>query len=182
MSKLTVRLALIASALLASATPAFAQDARRVEVGASMASVIVNLPEGGANRSTIFGVPTAGLGVMNPAVYASLFVAPKVAIEPQLGMFSVWDSSSSHHAVVLFGHLNYFAGDEEKSSPFIFAGGGFINMTDESTIKAIDGGAGYRVRVGDRLTFRVDGRYIHYFEGNGNAVAFTLSIGGLFGK
>jgi hypothetical protein len=46
----------------------------------------------------------------------------------------------------------------------------------------VTAGAGYRIPVGDRLTFRFDGRYIHFTDGGGNAVAFALSIGGVFGN
>jgi hypothetical protein len=91
-------------------------------------------------------------------------------------------NGGNSHWLTVFGHIDYFAGDVEKSSPYLFVGGGLIDMSDENSIKAIDGGAGYRIRVGDRLTFRADGRFTHYFKSNGNMVSFTLSIGGLLGK
>lgn len=57
----------------------------------------------------------------------------------------------------------------------------FYSTSDEAESIA----AGYRIPVGDRLTFRADGRYTRFtseFSGDeGNVLAFTLSIGGLFG-
>jgi hypothetical protein len=166
--------------MFVGAAPAFAQDSRRVEIGSSLGSGLVFMPEDGDNHTWI-GVPTAGFGLVNPAVYLSIFATPRLALEPQLGLVSM-SNGSTERWVTVFGHLEYFAGNVEKSSPYLFAGGGFINMTDEDTIKAVDGGAGYRIRVGDRLTFRLDGRYTHYFDRNGNMLSFTLSIGGLLGK
>jgi hypothetical protein len=180
MKHFTVRITSIAYALAVGAVPAFAQDTQRVEIGSSLASVNITLPEHGSN-STLFGVPTGGFGLVSPSVYASIFVHPRVSIEPQLGLFVLSDNGTEHW-INFFGNLNYFAGDTKKSTPFIFAGGGIIDMSDETANKALDAGAGYRIRVGDRLTFRVDGRYTHFFESNGNMVSFTLSIGGLFGK
>jgi hypothetical protein len=60
-------------------------------------------------------------------------------------------------------------------------------MSDSDyTPKSFGFGAGYRIPVGDRLTFRVDGRYTRFtgeFEDDdSNALAFTLSIGGVFGR
>jgi hypothetical protein len=165
------------------AVPALAQDNQRVEIGSSLASVLVTLPEHGTH-TTMLGVPTAGFGLVNPSVYASIFVHPRVSIEPQLGLFVMSDKESTEHWVNFFGNLNYFAGDTKKSTPFVFVGAGIIDMSGENSdaVKAMDAGAGYRFRAGDRLTFRLDGRYTHFFESNGNMVSFTLSIGGLFGK
>lgn len=180
MRTLIVRLVLVAAALVAGVTPALAQDSRRVEIGSALGSGLVFMPESGDNHTWI-GVPTAGFGLVNPAVYFSIFATPNLAIEPQLGLISM-SNGGTERWVTLFGHLDYFIGDGKKSSPYLFAGGGVIDMTDADTIKAVDGGAGYRFRVGDRLTFRLDGRYTHYLDKEGNMLSFTLSIGGLLGK
>ena len=181
MKQLIVRSLSVAFALSVGAVPALAQDNQRVEVGSSITSVIVMFPEHGSH-STLLGVPTAGFGLVNPSVFASIFVHPQVSIEPEVGLMVMSGGGHTDHWVNFFGNLNYFVGDTKKSTPFIFAGGGVIDMTDEKAIKAIDGGAGYRFRLGDRLTFRLDGRYTHFFESNGNMVSFTLAIGGLLGK
>lgn len=183
MSKLTVRLALIASVFLAGATPAVAQDAGRVEIGSSLVSVLTVMPNGGGGNTTFLGVPTAGIGLVHPAIYGSIFATPRLAIEPQIAMFAVWHSGGGNdHWFTVFGNVDYFFGDVSKSSPFIFAGGGHLDISGETSFNAIDGGVGYRFRLGDRLTIRADGRYTHYTKENGNMVSFALSIGGLFGK
>jgi hypothetical protein len=38
------------------------------------------------------------------------------------------------------------------------------------------------MRVGDRLTFRFDGRYTHISDVGGNLLSFGVSIGGLLGR
>ncbi len=53
---------------------------------------------------------------------------------------------------------------------------------DGESPKTVGGGLGVRMPVGDRLTFRLDGRYLHLTDDGGNQVAFTLSIGGVFGR
>lgn len=180
---LTVRLALIASVLVASATPAFAQDARRVEIGSSLVSAVVHVPQGGGSHTTFLGVPSGGIGLVDPALYASIFATPRLAIEPQIAMFAVRHSEGGNdHWFTVFGNVDYFFGDVSKSSPFIFAGGGYLNISGETSFNAIDGGVGYRFRLGDRLTIRAAGRYTHYTKENGNMVSFTLSIGGLLGR
>ena len=50
------------------------------------------------------------------------------------------------------------------------------------TLARIAGGLGYRIPVGDRLVFRIDGRYLHATDDGGNQVLVSLSIGGAFGR
>ena len=54
---------------------------------------------------------------------------------------------------------------------------------EDYTPKSFGFGGGYRIRVGDRLTFRLDGRWVRYtseFGDDGDTLTFALSIGGIF--
>ena len=58
-----------------------------------------------------------------------------------------------------------------------------VDVSDSNTTpKTIGGGAGYRIPLGNRLGFRFDGRYTHFTDNGGNALGFTLSIAGVFGR
>jgi hypothetical protein len=66
----------------------------------------------------------------------------------------------------------------------VFGSAGLVKISDNDyTPKSYGFGGGYRIPVGDRLTFRIDGRWIRYtgeFEDDSDTLAFTLSIGGIF--
>jgi hypothetical protein len=94
------------------------------------------------------------------------------------------DGNGVAHVLNVSGQVDYLLKKGHTTSPYIFGSGGFISGSDMSSVeKTIGGGAGYRIAAGDRLVFRLDGRYTHTERsgfGN-NAVAFVVSIGGLFG-
>jgi hypothetical protein len=133
---------------------------------------------------TTFGVPSGGFGVLSPGVYASFFIGSHAAVEPQIGF--VWASANdeSQHLLNFTGQFDYFVSGTEVPSPYLFGSFGIVEISDEDyTPKSFGLGAGYRVPVGDRLTFRVDGRWVRYtadFGDDIDALAFTLSIGGIF--
>jgi hypothetical protein len=80
------------------------------------------------------------------------------------------------------GQFDYFVQGTGTSSPYIFASAGVFGSSDEYN-PSYSAGGGYRIRAGDRLAFRVDGRYTRFGgDADGNALAFTLSIGGIFGQ
>jgi len=167
---------------LASAPLARAQGG--VEIGASLVNGTVGL--GDASVSTI-GIPSGGLALLSPGVYASVFLGRQVAVEPQLGL--VWASFDGDSAYLLnvLGQVDYFVRGTDRPSPYVFGAAGVISQTDaDYTPKSFGIGAGYRMLAGDRLTFRFDGRYTHFtgqFEGDdGDALIFTLSIGGVLGR
>jgi hypothetical protein len=160
-----------------TASPSWAQESR-VEIGASMANVVVGLED---EDVTVFGVPTVGFGLLSPGIYASVALGQYVAVEPQLGLLVVSGGGETNHAVNFVGQVDYFPRGQDRSSPYVFASAGVIDVSGQSeTPKTVSGGVGYRFRLGDRLVFRVDGRFTHFTEDGGNAIAVGLNIGGLF--
>ena len=176
-----VRVLLVAAALtFAVAQPARAQD-RGVEIGTSLASLMVGFGDGGTG--TILGIPSGGFGILSPSLYASIFVAPKISIEPQVGLIVISSDGETAHLASVAGQVNYFLRGTRESSPYVFGSVGFFSATGaESNPTSVSGGAGYRMALGDRLTMRADGRITHFTEGGGNAFALTISLGGVFGR
>jgi len=179
----SLRALFLAATLVATtASLAFAQP--RAEIGASLVSSTIGL--GDDNFST-FGVPSGGFGILNPGLYASLFVGTRVAIEPQVGFFWASSDGESEHLLNFAGQFDYFVQGTSERSLYLFGTAGVISVSNEDyTPKSVGFGAGYRIPLGDRLTLRVDGRYTHFtgeFEGEeSDMLAFTLSIGGIFGQ
>lgn len=174
----------ILAVILTVASASLAQAQARAEVGASLVSSAIGL---GDNNVSTLGIPSGGFGIINPGAYASLFLGTRVAIEPQIGF--VWASfdGDSGHILNFVGQFDYFLLGISQHSPYVFAAAGIVSVADEDyTPKSLGLGAGYRIPVGGRLTFRVDGRYTHFtseFDGDeSDALAFTLSIGGMFGQ
>ncbi|MEO8260460.1 MAG: hypothetical protein ABI868_24155 [Acidobacteriota bacterium] len=168
--------------LVAVALPAAAQDPRRIEVGASLVNLMILIPEEGA-RSTLFGIPSASLGLLSPGAYAAFFATPRLAIEPQASVLLVSTGGDATHVVNVAGQVDYFLNGSAVSSPYLFGAVGLVMVSDsDTTPKQVSGGAGYRIRMGDRLVLRVDGRFTHLTDGQGNGLGFNLSIGGLFGR
>lgn len=170
---MAVSLVLATAAVARAAEPA-------VEIGASLASATIGL---GDNNGSTFGVPSSGFGIFNPGVYASIFLGPHLAVEPQIGL--VWASSEgeSEHVLNATGQVDYFIRPISEPSVYVFGAVGVIEMSGGGpTPKSAGGGVGYRIPLGDRLTVRMDGRVTHFTEGGGNTTTFTLSIGGLFGR
>ncbi len=174
----TVRVLLAAAALVvAVAAPARAQVSA-IEVGTSVMSLIIHTND---TTTTTFGVPSAGFGIVNPGLYVSAFVGPRLAIEPQMGLLLTSGGGNSAHVLNLAGQVDYFLKSSDVASPFVFGSVGVLSTTGASeTPVSIGGGAGYRKLFGERLAMRVDGRFTHYPKGMGNVVAFTVSLGGIF--
>jgi hypothetical protein len=178
-----VRSVLLAAAIAGAAAPALAQQtAPRAEVGASLASVTVVLPKFGSS-GTLFGIPSGSLGLFTPSVYLSIFASSHVAVEPQVGLLVASGGGSTDYLLNFSAHIDYVVRGTDVSSPFVFGGAGFVSSTGGGSKPAsVTGGAGYRIRAGDRLVFRVDGGFTHFTDRQGSAVAVTLSMGGLFGR
>lgn len=175
---------LFLAATLVVTTASLAHAQPRAEVGASLVSAVIELGDDGVST---LGIPSGGFGILNPGMYTSLFVGTRVAIEPQISFIWASFDGESEHIVNFVGQFDYFAWGTSQRSPYVFATAGVVNVSDaDYTPKSVGFGAGYRVPVGDRLTFRVDGRYTHFtgeFEGDeSDVLAFTLSIGGIFGR
>lgn len=173
----------VGAVLTMFAEPARAQE-YAVELGASLASLNVGVGE--VNDFTTLSVPASGFGTLNPGVYASVFVGPRLSIEPQIGfVVASGGEGDTFHIVNVAGQVNYFLKGTAQSSPYVFGSVGILDYSGGSGDNpvSVSGGAGYRIRVGTRLTFRFDGRYTHFTEDTtGDAVAFTVSIGGLLGE
>lgn len=177
-----VRSVLLAAVIGGATTPAFAQQtAPRAELGASLASVTVVLPKFG-DSATLFGIPSGSLGLFTPSVYVSFFPSTHLAIEPQVGLLVASGGGSTDYLLNFSAHVDYFVRGADVSSPFVFGGAGVVSASGGGNKPAsVTGGAGYRLRAGDRLVFRIDGGFTHFTDEQGNAVVFTVSIGGLFG-
>lgn len=168
------------SLVLLLAAPAQAQVSS-VELGTSLANVTFALEDEGA---TILGVPFGGFGILNPGLYASIFFGDRFAIEPQLGLVLISsDLTDTQHVINFNAQVDYFLRGNAANSPYVFGGVGLVHVNDaDTTPTSLSAGAGYRLALGDRLTMRFDGRYTHFTDANGNILAFTVSLGGMFGK
>lgn len=164
--------------LVGTASAARAQESK-VEIGASMASAVIGL---GDNDFKTFGVPAGGFGLFNPGLYASIFVTPKIAIEPQFGLQVISAGGDTETLMNLNAPVDYFLKGADVNSLYVFGGVGLATATDVDSTTNFGGGVGYRIRAGDRLAMRADGRLTHHSDGGGNTLSFTFSIGGLFGK
>jgi hypothetical protein len=170
----------IGVALIAlTASPARAQNPK-VEIGTSLASATIGL--GDIDQSTL-GVPSAGFNLLSPTVYASIFVGSRLAIEPQLGLVWATSHGDSFHFLNVAGQVDYFIRGTNTDSPYVFGIAGLVDVSgSNSNPKTVGAGAGYRILAGDRLSFRFDGRFMHFTDDGGDVVGFALSIGGLFGR
>jgi len=178
-----LRLVGLSLAALAVALPAAAQGPGRVEVGASLVNLAIVFPGDEGDKSILFGLPSGSFGLLSPSVYASVFAGPRFAIEPQVGLLVISSGGQTNHVVNIAGQVDYFWHGSGVSSPYLFGAVGLVAVSDsDTTPKQISGGAGYRMRVGDRLALRIDGRYIHSSDGSGNGLGFNVSIGGVFGR
>jgi hypothetical protein len=158
--------------------PALAQ----VEVGASLVGVSF-LKEDGGGTVTAIGSPTASLvGLFTPGTYVTVFFTPHLAAEGTVGFLSLSSEGDSVHVVTAGGQIDWFMKGERASSPYIFGGVGVMHATDSGAVETYSAGGGYRVKFGDRLAMRLQGRYTRVGSDGGNVFDFSVSIGGLFGK
>jgi hypothetical protein len=168
--------------ILIAAMPASAH-AQKVEVGAPLVNVNAIV---GDDSAVIIGLPTAPFGLLNPGLYVSFFAGPRVAVEGQIGLIVVSDEGETNHLLNAAFQFDYFLRDPAGHAPYVFGFAGTISVSGPGDTPNLFGaGLGYRMRLGDRLTMRLDGRYTRYTSadnGDLNTVSFTISIGGLFGR
>ena len=174
-----MRLALAALAVIILAPRALhAADAenRKAEVGVGIVGLSVFSQEG--ETITMLGVPNTTF--FAPAVvYASFFVTPKLALEPQLGFLYVSEDDDSYHIATFAGQVDYFFKGKERPSPYVFGRGSFTNVggdDDSDTSSSLGGGLGYRFPVGGRALLRIEGRFDHRFEQDFDPGANTFSV------
>jgi hypothetical protein len=169
--------AILIAAICVAATASSAR-AQGIEVGTSLIGATIGL--GDDNDVSTVAVPTSGFGIINPGVYASFLMSERFAVEPQLGLLWISGNGESAHVVNLSGQVDYFLNGYARSSTYLFASAGIIDLSDsDTTPKSVSGGIGYRV-ASERLAFRLDGRLMHLTDNGGDSLSFTLSIGGLF--
>ena len=172
----------LAAAFALAAAPVHAQQ--RVELGVSLVNFTFISGDGDESVS-LLGVPTVGFGIANPGVYGSFFVGRRFSIEPQVALTWIHSGGESFHLISTVAQANYFFRETSQDSAYVFGtvGGMFVEDEEDSPV-TWGAGVGYRWRLGDRLVFRVDGRYIRTQNdfNKTNAVALTVWLGGLFGE
>lgn len=172
----------IIAVTLTTAAGASAQDSRRIELGSSLVNLSIMKPASGGRTETLLGVPSGTFGIGRPGVYATFFATENIGIEPQLTLFVVSGAGGTNHAVNFAGQFDYFTKGISESSLFVFGSIGIADISRSPVHpKMIGVGLGYRAVMGGRLAVRFDGRYNHITDNGGNMVAFSFSIGGLFG-
>ena len=158
-----------------------APAAAQIEVGASLIGATV-FQQTGSDTTTVIGVPTGSFGLLTPGVYVSWFLSKSVAAEGTVGLLYLSQTGDSAHLVNASGQVAWFVKGEAKSSPYIFGSVGVIHVTDSGADATYGVGGGYRFKLGDRLTMRLQGRYTRVQDEEANVFDFGVSIGGLFGK
>jgi hypothetical protein len=174
-----MRLALAALAVITLAPGALhAGDAenRKAEIGVGIVGLSVYSQEG--ETITVLGAPNTTF-VAPASVYASFFVTPRLALEPQLGVLYVSQDGESYHIATFAGQVGYFFKGRERPSPYVFGRGSFTNVggdDDSDTGSSFGGGLGYRFPVGGRALLRLEGRFDHRLEDDFNSDANTFSV------
>jgi hypothetical protein len=174
-----MRLALTALAVIILAPGALRSgepENRKAEIGVGIVGLSVYSQEG--ETITTLGVPNATF-FTPAAVYASFFVTPKLALEPQLGVVYFSGDDSSFHVATFAGQVDYFFKGKERPSPYVFGRGSFTNAGgegDSDTTSSFGGGLGYRIPVGGRALLRLEGRFDHRLEGDFDSGANTFSV------
>jgi hypothetical protein len=174
-----MRLALAALAVITLAPRALhagEAENRKAEVGVGIVGLSVYSQEG--ETITTLGVPSATF-VTPAAVYASFFVTPSLALEPQLGVVYVSGDDASFHIATLAGQVDYFFKGRERPSPYVFGRGSFSNVGgdgDSDSSSSFGGGLGYRFPVGGRALLRLEGRFDHRLENDFDSGANTFSV------
>jgi hypothetical protein len=158
-------------------SPAYAQQA---EVGASLFGVTAILED---DAGTTIGMPTSGVGLLTPGVYASFFLGSRMAVEPRFSFIAVFgDDGEFGHILNFTGQFDYFLRDIGGRAPYLFANGGVLEEGGDVDIKTAGAGVGFRIPLGGRLVVRMEGQYNRLMSdfADRDIVAFTVSIGGMF--
>lgn len=175
-------LALGLGACLATAQPAAAADPK-FELGASLLAVTIITEDDGF---TVVAVPSSPTPFATAGgLFASFFINPHVAIEPQLGLFAISDGDDTDYSAAIGAQVSYFLRPASGSSVYLLGGVGTIRMSNEGeSPTTFSVGVGYRVPMTDSLAVRVDGRYTRYQvdDEGGNTVSFNVSLGGIFAR
>jgi len=155
-----------------------------IEVGTSLFSTTVLMPEGRGKNTLVFGSPSAegAFGFNTPNIFIAWYATPQLLVKPQVGLLFASDGDDVAHVLNVSGQVDYLLHRTRPTTPYIFGSAGFVSSSLDPVEKTVSAGAGYRIAAGDRLVFRLEGRYTHTaveHYGN-NGLAFVISIGGLF--
>jgi len=172
-------LALATVALLALPIGVSAQNASPTfELGASLLSATFQREH--SDTTTILGIPSSSLGIINPGVYGAIFLTNFVSVDPQVGLLLVSGGGETNHIVNVTGQVNLFLQPASRSAPYVFGAVGVMDTSgNDKTPKTYSGGIGYRMLAGGGVAVRVDGRYTHFSDDGGNAAVITIYIGGV---
>jgi hypothetical protein len=124
-----------------------AQAQPKLEVGASLINAVV--ARAGNETLTTVGIPSGGFGVLNPGVYASIFLGTRMAVEPQLGLIWASADGDSFHILHFVTQFDYFFLGTQQRSPYVFATAGITDAGEDYSPKSFGAGLGYRVPMGD---------------------------------
>jgi hypothetical protein len=104
-----------------------------------------------------------GLGLHQyGTAYASFFIKPRLAIEPQLSFLRESQDGASESRMILAGQASYFFSGNARPSPYVCGRAGTFRAADDddSLSQFLFGvGGGYRIPLGDRGVVRIEGRF-----------------------
>jgi len=175
---------LLLAASLLSASPVSSPPPKaggpKMELGTSIANVTFLLGSGGG---VLAGVPAGIQSFLSPSAYLTAFMGSNIAIEPQFGFILAHSAAASTDTILNLGaNVDCFLAGTTANSLYVFGGVGVIAIGGSGSGHqySFGGGAGYRIREGDRFVIRMSGVFTR-IKGTGNLVSINVSIGGTFG-
>lgn len=170
----TVVVALLAAAGVPGA--AAAQGRPVAELGTSAGVVVENA---GGSTLTYFGIPGEGI-LGQPTLYASIFTASGIMLEPQAALNILSASGNTATTVGLGGGVGYlFKGARVNSAfaqgviAFQSVSGGGVSHGEV----ALGARLGYRLVVKTTLGVRLEAGYRRWFDSHLNEFSFGVGLG-----
>ena len=115
----------------------------------------------GDNKYSMLALPTGVFGSAG-GMHATFFVAPRVALEPQLGLMRLSEDGDSFMLTALALQPMFFLGADATKAPYVFAQVATLRESeaDESDSRnAFGGGVGYRKVHRESLAMRYELRF-----------------------
>ena len=170
--------------LLFVAAPLAAQG--RVEIGTQAGFTYRSSDElQGESTQELVGIPGGGI-LGRPTIWATIFVARRIALEPHFSYQFVRDADLDENVGTLGISLRgaWYAGDPRRPTFYAFADGSLdrsreIQSGDDpsDTDFGVGGGAGYHWPIGDRLGVRTQALYRYWVDDRRNEIALTVGLG-----
>ena len=160
------------AAVLMAAHLAWADEARAgdpaIEVGASVLGLSVT--GYGGQTTTFVGIPAT--------LYASIFITPKVVLEPQVGFHSMAAGRHRDHLLIGTLQVGYLLRGAALGSFSAHADvtAARNSYTTDETDLAVGAGVGYRLPVRGLVT-RVEVKYRRYFRPGADALSVIVALG-----